>query len=78
MSAERITTPDWLLFVFAMPISLVWGLCDYAKLGKGRAEKIGIVISFIPGILVLSLAWGMAWALALLFILKLITGDIPL
>jgi hypothetical protein len=71
MSHERIR--DWLMFVFALPIYLVWGLVRYASLGKGWVEKIGMFIAFVPGIVIFSIMWGTLWAMALHVLWRIIT-----
>jgi hypothetical protein len=63
MSTRRI--PDGLLIALALPAYAIWHVARYASVQEGWPAKIGMFITFVPVIAIISLMWFGAWAMAI-------------
>ena len=70
MSTKRIR--NGLLIALALPAYALWHVAKYASVQAGWPAKIGMFITFVPMIAIISLMWFGAWAMVIALLLAAI------
>jgi hypothetical protein len=66
---------EGLLILFALPLAMVANLYAYSRLQKGWSAQVGVFIVFVPVIVITSMIWFAAWAVAISITLHLLPGS---